>query len=205
MKSYKNNLILMAALLVSNTASAAVVTYDYVGALFDSVYGSPANLADFGDHITMSITFEDTHPSGAVAFFNGSGNLINFSISDGITTITGDNSNAGAYYFNYDFNYWYFNTSASAGEHKLHTAFNSVLAYGEHNDASTFIDSSYVVTGKYKNDALASDPSLFTKTGTWTKRATAVPEPEVYAMMLAGLGLVGFAARKKGEYLKNSV
>lgn len=30
---------------------------------------------------------------------------------------------------------------------------------------------------------------------TWT--ATAVPEPEVYAMMLAGLGLVGFAARRK--------
>ena len=27
--------------------------------------------------------------------------------------------------------------------------------------------------------------------------ATAVPEPEAYAMMLAGLGLVGFAARRK--------
>lgn len=29
---------------------------------------------------------------------------------------------------------------------------------------------------------------------TWTP--TAVPEPEVYAMMLAGLGLIGFAARR---------
>ena len=27
--------------------------------------------------------------------------------------------------------------------------------------------------------------------------ATAVPEPEAYAMMLAGLGLIGFAARRK--------
>ncbi|HEY3300578.1 MAG TPA: PEP-CTERM sorting domain-containing protein [Methylophilaceae bacterium] len=27
--------------------------------------------------------------------------------------------------------------------------------------------------------------------------ATAVPEPEVYGMMLAGLGIVGFAARRK--------
>lgn len=36
----------------------------------------------------------------------------------------------------------------------------------------------------------------------WTKKATspaatAVPEPEVYAMMLAGLGLIGFAAHNK--------
>jgi hypothetical protein len=30
-----------------------------------------------------------------------------------------------------------------------------------------------------------------------TTTATAVPEPEAYAMMLAGLGLVGFAARRK--------
>lgn len=27
---------------------------------------------------------------------------------------------------------------------------------------------------------------------------TAVPEPETYAMMLAGLGLVGWAARRRG-------
>lgn len=30
-----------------------------------------------------------------------------------------------------------------------------------------------------------------------TTAATAVPEPEAYAMMLAGLGLIGFAARRK--------
>lgn len=30
-----------------------------------------------------------------------------------------------------------------------------------------------------------------------TSAASAVPEPEAYAMMLAGLGLVGFAARRK--------
>lgn len=36
----------------------------------------------------------------------------------------------------------------------------------------------------------------WTKKGTNTA-ATAVPEPEVYAMMLAGLGLIGFAAHNK--------
>lgn len=40
--------------------------------------------------------------------------------------------------------------------------------------------------------------------GSWTSKArpttaTAVPEPEAYAMMLAGLGLVGFAARRKQQ------
>jgi hypothetical protein len=34
-------------------------------------------------------------------------------------------------------------------------------------------------------------------TGTWTMGATAVPEPETYAMLLAGLGLVGAVARRR--------
>lgn len=34
-------------------------------------------------------------------------------------------------------------------------------------------------------------------TGVPQATASAVPEPEVYALMLAGLGLVGFAARRK--------
>lgn len=40
-----------------------------------------------------------------------------------------------------------------------------------------------------------------TTIATWTPSATAtaVPEPEAYAMMLAGLGLVGFAARRKQQ------
>jgi len=34
-------------------------------------------------------------------------------------------------------------------------------------------------------------------TGTWTMGPTAVPEPETYAMLLAGLGLVGAVARRR--------
>jgi len=33
--------------------------------------------------------------------------------------------------------------------------------------------------------------------GTWTISAVPVPEPETYAMMLAGLGLMGFMVRRK--------
>ncbi|SEN81817.1 PEP-CTERM protein-sorting domain-containing protein [Duganella sp. CF517] len=36
-----------------------------------------------------------------------------------------------------------------------------------------------------------------TTPGTWTMGATAVPEPETYMMLLAGLGLVGGVARRR--------
>ncbi|MEG1324253.1 MAG: FxDxF family PEP-CTERM protein, partial [Janthinobacterium sp.] len=36
-----------------------------------------------------------------------------------------------------------------------------------------------------------------TFTGTFASPVAAVPEPETYAMMLAGLGLVGFMARRR--------
>lgn len=38
-----------------------------------------------------------------------------------------------------------------------------------------------------------------TSTGSYAPPVSAVPEPETYAMMLAGLGLLGFAARRKAK------
>lgn len=35
--------------------------------------------------------------------------------------------------------------------------------------------------------------------GTWDVTVTAVPEPETYAMLLAGLGLLGFVARRRKQ------
>lgn len=48
--------------------------------------------------------------------------------------------------------------------------------------------------GFAKNSAKSFSGTL---TGVPQATASAVPEPEAYAMMLAGLGLVGFAARRK--------
>lgn len=69
----------------------------------------------------------------------------------------------------------------NAYEYKYGTK-DEVFAF---NSGSLFIHSVKLINGK--NPAFEIDN--FT--------ASAVPEPEAYAMMLAGLGLIGFAARRK--------
>lgn len=59
----------------------------------------------------------------------------------------------------------------------------------------------YTLTGNgalmsLKFTAIGTDDSLGTSLDN-VSLTTAVPEPETYAMMLAGLGLVGFAARRR--------
>ncbi len=53
-----------------------------------------------------------------------------------------------------------------------------------------------LVAGNYKMNFTAR-PTMAGFQYTVALTTTAVPEPEAYAMMLAGLGLVGFAARRK--------
>jgi hypothetical protein len=45
----------------------------------------------------------------------------------------------------------------------------------------------------------AADGLLLKVDGSNTFTATPVPEPETYAMLLAGLGLLGFAARRSKQ------
>ncbi len=51
--------------------------------------------------------------------------------------------------------------------------------------------------GGQKAQFSSDDGQSFTTFGTNDGITTSVPEPESYAMMLAGLGLLGFAARRK--------
>lgn len=53
------------------------------------------------------------------------------------------------------------------------------------------------VTGTDKKPLSNAAQNYTLYVGATRASATAVPEPEAYAMMLAGLGLVGFAARRR--------
>ena len=61
----------------------------------------------------------------------------------------------------------------------------------------------YSFTGSIAGDSTTTltmsgfGSNLLTDVGTATLTATAVPEPETYAMMLAGLGVMGFLSRRR--------
>ena len=64
-----------------------------------------------------------------------------------------------------------------------------------------------IALGTYSGDAASFEPVVFSGAlvaydapvvvGTWEVTVSAVPEPESYAMLLAGLGLLSFAARRR--------
>ncbi len=65
-------------------------------------------------------------------------------------------------------------------------------------DTSTELFSfSNLTAGSYYLKVLVNGDADYKVTLSTSPTASAVPEPEAYAMMLAGLGLVGFAARRK--------
>jgi hypothetical protein len=66
------------------------------------------------------------------------------------------------------------------------------------NDASVSVDS-LLTAGNYYFKLRGFADGVNTNQGIYTFTAAAVPEAETYAMMLAGLGLVGFMARRRSS------
>ena len=63
-------------------------------------------------------------------------------------------------------------------------------------------DLPYPHTGFYSLSFAGIDHVILTSSnGDWgvVDNVTAVPEPETYAMLIAGLGLLGFAARRRQQ------
>jgi hypothetical protein len=82
-------------------------------------------------------------------------------------------------------------------------SFSTGTNYGDGWQASHFGPASntlmraFVRNGEFY-DASAADLAAFDAIG-WDVAVAAVPEPETYALMLAGLGVVGWAARRRRE------
>ncbi len=74
---------------------------------------------------------------------------------------------------------------------------NTTVAYGESMDFHLLFETSGTGTGNATYDNFSDNGHQWTLAGDTLVYAAPVPEADTYALMLAGLGLVGFMARRR--------
>jgi hypothetical protein len=90
--------------------------------------------------------------------------------------------------------------SLTNGAFRVSNATGSVLAQDWLNELDgTALTSAYTAS-IWTVQSMISGPGHAQDVVTFSSVQTPVPEPETYAMMLVGLGLLGFSARRKREY-----
>jgi hypothetical protein len=191
-------LIAAVGLVFATTASAAVHTYDFGGAPFNGPGITPSSsfatltIDDASNLFTLSLGNLVSFGFGpnanatdlAVSYLGTPGSIPTISgVTGGITSINTTNSNqpVGAFDFGFGFD--------SGG---------NVLSSGETVSwTSNGFDFSQVTSGQYGSFALRIQGAGQGAQGNAWYGVTPVPEPETYAMMLAGLGLIGFMSRRR--------
>ncbi len=102
-------------------------------------------------------------------------NFVDFGLFDG---------NAGDTWFN---NRTVDLSSITGADNNASFAFRVVAAFAPNTSAYAASTSTYAATGTWRFDMVTASGAA----------VAAVPEPETYGMLLAGLGLVGFATRRR--------
>ena len=192
-----SSLAVVIGLMFATSASAAVHTYDFGGAVINGTGITPSssfatltiddttnlftlslgNLVSFGFGPNAMATDMAVSYSGANPGASGA--------SGGVDTVTVTNTNQPAGAFNFGFG---FTTGA-----------NELLSNESVSWTATGFDFSQVTNGSLGSFALRVQGAGQGANGNGWYGATlaAVPEPETYAMMLAGLALIGFVGRRK--------
>ncbi len=102
-------------------------------------------------------------------------NFVDFALFDG---------NAGDTWFN---NRTIDLSSIAGADNNASFAFRVVAAFAPNTSAYAASSSTYAGTGTWRFDMVTASGAA----------VAAVPEPETYALLVAGLGFVGFSARRK--------
>lgn len=212
---------LSAALLLSlsTIASASVVESSSTDIGFLSITNNSGTSSSFESGLSLSLSdlggavsfvFGNTVGDGSIAnvYFDGLG-LLNFSSatvlsSSGVSfSLGGSPSNVpsgNTVSFSSDF-------SVSAANPKPSNGVNTGETLTVSFDLTSGTSFSDVVSGISSGDlrvglhviSLGSNSESFVSTLRTDTSVTAVPEPETYAMMLAGLGLLGTIARRRNR------
>ncbi len=176
----------IAATLLGTISSASAAVYDLGASTFD------------GFTITSQITTSDTlNAVGAFDVLSIQGTVFNGADTFNITGLENNpgqpyatTSASGMYYFDNDY---FANSAAPFDNAGLLFTFGDAGYEGNFYQANSGIGMAFVTTA-----ALASlDASWNTERAMSSWTVAAVPEPGEYAMMLAGLGMMAFVARRR--------
>jgi len=194
---------LVASALGTAQASDLVVNGGFESGLSGWTSGGGQVDATLVSNYSSCCAIYNSYPynSGNAAFF-GSGNLPGGWISQNLATTAGDSYTLSFLYGAIAAsNLQTMNVSVLNGSTVL--ASTDVSAYGTYNVANMMANNTLNFTATSSSTTLKfADTSLITNNtdgvlGNVSIPVAAVPEPETYAMMLAGLGLMGFMVHRK--------
>ncbi len=165
-------LFISTTLLASISSAHANFTYDFTAAYKSGTHPSYVTGTPLTGYITLSSNALGNYENASFASeppdFDLPDYVVAFSVTDGLNTYTNLN---------------YFDSSIIISSRGFRGFLSS-------SDYSFYVGSNY---GYFYSRAVSFDSATFT-----LRQATAaVPEPETYALFLAGLGLLGFAAKGK--------
>ena len=184
--------------LLPATSEAMPTIYTYTGAPFEGFLHEDPPIGRYTPEmrITGSLTLADAIAADSgFSFDNTSPQLLAFSFSDGL--IIYNNLNVETARFSLTTNPtgdgmvdWF--VRAYRGRRPPDIEDSGLTVHNPGGCGITACDSA--LTGAYLSGyAYASNSNI----GAWT--VTAVPEPETYALFLAGIALVGFAAHRRSK------
>jgi hypothetical protein len=193
------------------SASAVEYTYTYTGSPFTNILApSESPLITTSDFLTLSFTTTALLGNNMVDQ-TASTPILNWSVSDGSQSYSNSTPNT---YLSIAFTT---NAVGTITQWESYAILNSTTPWNVSSPAqyqdiiSLWMPSKGLTSaccGGYGVDGVyipVQDPNSYmdynwNSPGTWKVTVSAVPEPETYAMLLAGLGLMGFiAARRKKD------